>query len=236
MFEKRIQEIQSETSKDETLQLLRTTIQQGFPEHKEMLSPQLTPYFNIRDELSVYNGIVFKGERVVIPASMRDSIEKDLHAAHSGIEGFLRRARACVYWPGINAEIKNWISTCETCREYENASQAKQPLMVHELTDRAWEKVGVDVLTYKGTDYLITVDYYGNYWEIDRSKLVTDNCPNLVGDVVQKFTKAWDIEHTPSSPNHSQSNGKVEANVKAAKRMLRKTEKNKEDQYLAFLL
>ena len=43
------------------------------------------------------------------------------------------------------------------------------------------------------------------------------------------------IEHTLSSPHHGQSNGKVEAAVKAAKSILRKTEKTQEDEYLVFL-
>jgi hypothetical protein len=53
--------------------------------------------------------------------------------------------------------------------------------------------------------------------------------------VFQTFTHDWDIEHTPSAPYNSRSNGKAEAAVKAAKKMLRKTVKNREDQYLALL-
>ena len=33
---------------------------------------------------------------------------------------------------------------------------------------RTWEKVGVDLFTLDNKDYLITVDYYSNYWEVDR--------------------------------------------------------------------
>jgi hypothetical protein len=98
---------------------------------------------------------------------MRASIKKEIHTAHSGIDGCLRRARECVYWPGITAEIKEWISTCETCRQYET-SQPREPLMSHEIPDRPLEKMGVDIFTYEGNEYLVTVDYYSNYWELDR--------------------------------------------------------------------
>ena len=172
-----------------------------------------------------------------------------VHAhAHTSTERCLRRARECVYWPRINAEIKEWISTCEACREYQTESQCKEPLVSHDIVDRPWEKVGVDMLTYKGTDYLITVDYYSNYWEIDRledtkasttirklkahfarfgipTTLVSDNGTNFTADAFQRFTREWDIQHTPCSPHHTQSNGKVEAAVKAAKSILRKTER-----------
>ncbi|KAK3697327.1 hypothetical protein QZH41_004727 [Actinostola sp. cb2023] len=257
MREERIQEIKKHTESDDTLCQLRTTIQQGFPTDKLSMPPQLTPYFHMRDELSVYNGLVFKGDRLVIPKSMRKSIKKELHSSHSGIDGCLRRARESVYWPGMSSEIKEWISTCETCREYETA-QPKEPLMSHEIPERPWEKVGIDILTFQGTDYLVTVDYYSNYWEIDRlentksatairklkahfarfgipSILVSDNGPQFTSDSFRKFTRDWDIEHTPSAPYNSQSNGKAEAAVKAAKKMLRKTQKTREDQYLALL-
>ena len=49
------------------------------------------------------------------------------------------------------------------------------------------------------------------------------------------FTKSWSIEHATTSPQHSKANGKVESAVKVAKRMLRKTAKSGEDQYLALL-
>lgn len=46
---------------------------------------------------------------------------------------------------------------------------------------------------------------------------------------------SWGIEHTTASPHNSKANGKVESAVKVAKRMLRKTAKSGEDQYLALL-
>ena len=257
MKEARIQEIRTHTENDEVLRILRTTIQQGFPENKSSMPAQITPYFHIRDELSVYNGLVFKGERLVIPTKMRADVKKEIHSAHSGIEGCLRRAREHVYWPGMNAEIKEWISTCEACRLYE-ISHTREPLMNHEIPERPWEKVGIDILTFQENDYLVTVDYHSNYWELDRlentkasttirklkahfarygipSQLISDNGPQFKADIFRKFTQDWDIEHKPSAPYNSRSNGKAESAVKAAKNMLRKTHKTGQDQYLALL-
>jgi len=42
-------------------------------------------------------------------------------------------------------------------------------------------------------------------------------------------------EHVTSSPHYPRSNGKVEAAVKSAKRMLKKTRESGADQYLALL-
>ena len=40
--------------------------------------------------------------------------------------------------------------------------------MSHEPTDRPWEKVAVDICNLDNKDYLITVDYFSNFWKTDR--------------------------------------------------------------------
>ena len=51
--------------------------------------------FKFRDELAVTDGLIFRGERLVIPSTMRS--ELNMHMVHTGIEGCLRRARLSVY-------------------------------------------------------------------------------------------------------------------------------------------
>ena len=50
-----------------------------------------------------------KGERIVIPTSCRDSILADLHRSHEGINKSLTLARTCVYWPGMEADVTDYI-------------------------------------------------------------------------------------------------------------------------------
>ena len=70
----------------------------------------------MRDELGVYDGLVFKGEHLVAPQGLRAEVKKDIHVLHAGVEGCLRQARESIYWPGMNAELRHWTSTCEPCR------------------------------------------------------------------------------------------------------------------------
>ena len=257
MGQGRLQKFRLETEKDDILQALKTTILKGWPEDKSKVSSQLTPYYSMRDELSIYDGLVFKGERLVVPQQLRAEIKKDLHASHAGVEGCLRRARENVYWPGMNSELRHWISTCEPCRLFE-ISNGKETLMCHELPQRPWEKVAVDLFTLNQKDYLVTVDCYSGYWELDRlhstdagavvkklkshfarhgspCQLINDNGPQFVAAEFQRFTRAWDIEHRPTSPYNSKANGKAEAAVKSAKRLLRKTAQGGDDFYLGLL-
>ena len=58
------------------------------------MSHQISPYFGIRDELSVYEEIVVRGERVGVPQSLRREMMNRLHYAHTGIVSSLSRARS----------------------------------------------------------------------------------------------------------------------------------------------
>ena len=123
-------------------------------------------YFDVRDELTVQHGLIFKGERVVIPTSLRLDMIKRIHSSRIGVEGCLRRARESLHWPGMNSQVKDFIRRCETCRTYEQKQQ-KETLISHEIPNRLWSKVGVDLMKCRDKDYLVTMDYYSNCWEID---------------------------------------------------------------------
>ena len=46
---------------------------------------EASEYFNVRDELAVQDGIIFKGQRCVIPKTLRQKVEVKIHCAHIGI-------------------------------------------------------------------------------------------------------------------------------------------------------
>ena len=126
----RLDKIRRESGLDPVIRSLRKTILQGWPNQKSSVRPELVPFFNYRDEMSVQDGIVFKSERVMIPKGMRREILQAVHSSHLGIDACLRRARDCVFWPGITADIRYSVEQCETCRTFETG-QAKETLMSH---------------------------------------------------------------------------------------------------------
>ena len=50
-----------------------------------------------------------------------------------------------------------------------------------------------------------------------------------------EFARSWEFEHVTISPHHSQSNGKAEATVKIAKKIIKKTRREEKDVQLATL-
>ena len=91
ILEPQLKEIQEETGRDDTLQQLKKTIISGWPETKKEVPTCLHPYFQVRDELSAQDGLIFKGQRRVVPLGLRARIKEKLHGAHTGIQSSLRR-------------------------------------------------------------------------------------------------------------------------------------------------
>ena len=144
--QERLAEIQKETLNDPSLQRLKKTIIKGWPNNKAKVAEDIQQYFSIRDELSVQDEIVFKGQRCIIPKSLRKTIKQKLHRSHGGIQSCLRRAREVVYWPGMTKELTDYIQQCETCNTY-SSEQQRQPLIPHEIPERPWQRVACDIFT-----------------------------------------------------------------------------------------
>ena len=45
----------------------------------------------------------------------------------------------------------------------------KEPLMSQQLPKRAWVKTGTDLFSYHGKEYLVTVCYKSNFWELNQN-------------------------------------------------------------------
>ena len=149
--------VQRAMEADSGMVLLKTVIQTGWPDTKEEVPVSIQGYFHFGDELSVQDGLVLKGERLVVPQSMREEIKQKLHQSHLGIQGCLRRGKEVVYWPGMNKDIEDFISSCSVCKSYQT-DQQKEPMISHEIPSRLWEKAclaGTDpnlsLLDYRNT-------------------------------------------------------------------------------------
>ena len=253
----RLKQIQQHTAQDMVLQILKTTVLTGWPETRQEVPIAIREFWCFREELTVQNGVIFKGERIVIPKAMRPEMLKRIHSSHLGGESCLRKARDVLYWPNMSYEIKDMVGQCTTCNEHQR-TQTKEPLMTHPIPERPWSRVAIDIFTLHGEDYLLTVDFYSDFWEVDRLNdmtaatvielckmhfsrygvpdvVVSDNGRQFDSREFTEFAKSWEFEHTTSSPYHSQSNGKVEAAVKIVKNLLKKAKRSGQDVWKAVL-
>ena len=158
----KIRLLQRETSNDAALCNLREVIVEGWPDKRDNIPKPLRRYWCYRDELSVEDGLIMKGERVVIPQSVQSEVLELLHAGHQRIEKCKLRAKSCIYWDGINKDLEEMAKRCPTCQEL-NKSNAKETLMPQEVPTRAWQILGTYLFHFNDNEYLIVADYYSKY-------------------------------------------------------------------------
>ena len=96
MAENSISEIQSATAIDPELQLLKTVSLKGWPSDNLGIPAEVLPDFPIRNEFSVQDGMIFRGECAVIPVTLRAIQKYNIHSSYLGVEGRLRRAREAI--------------------------------------------------------------------------------------------------------------------------------------------
>ena len=250
------QQIKQCTIADATLQSLMNMIMTGWPLTKEEVPVCIREYWNYKEELTVQDGVSYKGMKVVVPASMRSQMVARAHSSHLGPDACVRRARDVLFWPSMADQIKDQVQNCEVCNDF-LARQQKEPLMTHKIPETPWSKVGQDLFTLGDENYLVTVDYYSDYFELDLlsdttaesvvdatkrhfarhgiADMVTDNGPQYSSAHFSKFAREWEFQHTTSSPLHSQSNGKAESAVKIAKNLVKKAKRGSKDLQMSLL-
>ena len=192
--------------------------------------------FDMKDLLTVQDNLVFKGQCLVVPASLRKELITVVYSSHIDIEGCIRRACDTLYWPHMATELRDYISKCDICLSH-HIEQSKEPLLQHEVIARPWAKVAADLCQLDNRTLLVITDYYSNFIEVARiikemkavfarygipDILFTDNVPQFVATEFAVFAKSWMFQHITSSPHHPQSNEKAKNVVKTVKRLFTK--------------
>ena len=209
-------------------------------------STSLPPTFSpVREELEASNGVLLHKGRLVIPVKMRKEVLQKLHQSHQGIQKTSRRAQQCVFWPGIMADIKYYIETCDECQTYK-PKQQREPMISDPMPRYPFQRSSSDLFFFEDRHYLVYACMLSGYplvhrWNDSPSSLQvirklreyfsvfgiptilrSDNGPQYSSAEFQAFLKEYHVEWRPSSPHYPQSNGHAEASVKAMKRLCQK--------------
>ena len=168
------------------------------------------------------------------------------------------RARDVLFWPGMSAQVKDFISKCSTCNKYSHR-QCKEFWLNHPISSRPWSKLAIDLFVYDSVNYAVLVDYFSDFWEVAMLNnimstsiiefckqqfsshgipdiLISDNGPQLKSSEFTEFAGTWQFTHFTTSPYHSQSNVKVESAVKIVKNIIKKSQRDKRDFWLSKLI
>ena len=83
--DKKLEAIKNATDNDQQFVTLRNTILDGWPEQHKNCPENIAEFWNHRDELTVIDGIVFRGQCLVIPPTLRSSMLESIHMGHMGM-------------------------------------------------------------------------------------------------------------------------------------------------------
>ena len=205
----------------------------------------VSPYHKLWNELSVHDGCLLRGNRVVVPPEGRKKVLELLHESHPGNTRMKALARSYVWWPGVDQEIEEKVKAYSSCQRIRH-NPASAPLHPWEFPQQPWERLHTDYAgPYEGTMILIVIDEYSKWLEvipvtaatssvtIDHlhsmfathglpKTLVTDNGTQFTSIEFESFMKENGIRHIRSSPYHLSSNGLAERAVQCFKEGVKK--------------
>jgi len=138
--------IATETDKDPVLRTVRDYVKQGKSWIPKTEDPDVQKFKGVMSELTVTgNGILFKDDRIVLPASLhKKAIELAHRGAHPGQSGMERRLRYHFFFHGMFEKVKNSLRSCNECALFMD-KKTKEPITHHKIPDKCWETVSVDL-------------------------------------------------------------------------------------------
>lgn len=244
MSEERKHEFKIKMEHDDILKILKSYCLNGWPNDKTKFPDSLKFFYKMKNEIFLEDEILFYNERIIVPLKMREQILKQLHESHFDITKTIKRAKEIVYWPNLNNDIIEIINRCSNCQLNVHKNK-KEPLIPHEVPDKAFDKIGCDILEFENKNYLVVMDYYSKWIELTQMK--GKQASNVIAELMQifsrfgipkiviadnmpfgsfectEFARKLDFKFVTSSPHYSKSNGLAERSVQISKNILRKT-------------
>ena len=242
-FPRKLDRLRKSTAQDNQLTRLSRYINTGFPCEKKNLPTDLQEYWNYRDTLSIENGLLTCGSRIIVPHEMRAEMLQYIHDGHQGKERHLLRARNTVLWPKITYDIQELIERCIICQEHGKSQSII--VITQEIPPFPWHTLVTDIFYWKRMDFLIVTDVFSKYFlarklanstsaavcaeiatimtELGLPHIIrSDNGPCYNSKEFQQLLQRYNITHHTSSPHHPRSNGFVERMVGVAKKLMDK--------------
>ena len=239
-------QVATATKKDPLLSQVFRYVQSSWPAE---VAQDLLPHWNRRTELTIEQGCLLWGIRVVIPQKWQKTVLDELHRDHPGIVRMKEVARSYAWWEGIDKDIEALVKSCKSCQTVKN-SPPIAPLHPWLWLTKPWQRIHVDFAgPFQRRMYLLVSDAHSKWPEIIELKsttvdktieelrklfvsyglpeqMVTDNGPQFVSEEFAIFVKANGVKHIKSSPYHPATNGAVERLVQTFKKSMKASDKD----------
>ena len=232
-----LQQVAQETALDDELAKVRGAVESG------VWSEVASDFVKVKESLSIVDGVLLYGDRVVVPKGLRQEVLGTLHAGHQGETSMMCRAGHAVWWPGLGQDVRRTRERCMLCNRNAPSQQKEPPAPLPEI-EYPFQRVCADYFELKGYGYLVVVDRYSGWPILHQARkassaelvrvmkevcttygvpeeISSDGGPQFVSGEFKEFCLAWGIRQRISSAYYPHSNTRAELGVKTLKRLLR---------------
>ncbi|XP_060880783.1 uncharacterized protein K02A2.6-like [Metopolophium dirhodum] len=209
------------------------------------VSIDLKPYYHRRLELSIEQGCLMWGHRLIIPPKYREQLLQELHSTHMGTVKMKALARSYIWWPGIDLEIERITKECKDCLIH-SENPPRSVLHNWPWPEGPPQRLHLDFLgPVRGMMFIVILDAYSKWVFVRRmlnitsnstimvlreyfatwgipAKLVSDNGPSLCSVEFERFLKNYGVFHIKTAPYNPSTNGAAENMVRTFKNYLKK--------------
>ncbi len=133
----------------------------GWPD-KSQLQGELRHYWPDRAVLTVHDGLLLRGTRLVIPFVLQGDVLQRLHEGHLGVTKCRGRAKQTVWWPGLSSQLNDMILKLQNLHSREKERQRAADAN-GECQTGLGKTLEADLFTLKGKTYILVVDYFSRY-------------------------------------------------------------------------
>ena len=119
----------------------------------------------LKEELTMEDGLILKGTRIVIPDKNCEAILKLIHEGHLVLNKCKLQAKETVYWPGLNDQLEKPVLNWELCLKYSHSKCKQEPglSLGEEVPLYPWTKLVTDIFHFEGASYLLVLGYTADF-------------------------------------------------------------------------
>lgn len=185
----------------------------------------------LKRQICEVDGILLKGDKIIIPKSLEKRILILAHEGHPGQARMKMRLRSKVWMPRLEAKVAMFVKGCKGCI-MSSLPDCPPPMRNKTFPDGPFEDIVIDYKQIESDMLLLFVDYYSRYTTFEVVKPATalettfavekvcglfgipktiqcDNGTHFKGEFIE-FCDRYNIKIINSAPLYPQANGEVE--------------------------
>ena len=135
-----LEDVKRETQDDEILQKVLRSVKLQEPLCKEA---EVQAYASVMSESSVIDGVLLRGERLVVPKKLQEKVVEIAHEGHQGITKTKSYLRSRLWFPGMDIMTERVIRGCMLC-QIATPQISRLLLKMTPLPNETMEKVAAD--------------------------------------------------------------------------------------------